>query len=95
MKYECVILDEAHRARRKSIGKDANTHKAQPNNLLKFLNEITFHTHSMLLATATPVQIHPIEAYDLLEALGRPKNAEKGIGDKYSIWRKTPQSVQA
>ena len=92
MKYECVILDEAHRARRKSIGKDANTHKAQPNNLLKFLNEITFHTHSMLLATATPVQIHPIEAYDLLEALGRPKNAEKGIGDKYSIWRKTPQT---
>ena len=92
LKYECVILDEAHRARRKNIGKDANTHRAQPNNLLKFLQEITFQTHSMLLATATPVQIHPIEAFDLLEALGRPKEASKVIGDSYSVWRKTPQT---
>lgn len=92
LKYECVILDEAHRARRKNIGKDANTNKAQPNNLLRFLNDITFQTHSMLLATATPVQIHPIEAYDLLEALGRPKDASKVIGDSYSVWRKTPQT---
>ena len=92
LKYECVILDEAHRARRKNIGKDANTNRAQPNNLLKFLQEITFQTHSMLLATATPVQIHPIEAFDLLEALGRPKEASKVIGDSYSVWRKTPQT---
>ncbi len=92
LKYECVILDEAHRARRKNIGKDANAHKAQPNNLLRFLQEITFQTHSMLLATATPVQIHPIEAFDLLEALGRPKQASKVIGDSYSVWRKTPQT---
>lgn len=46
----------------------------------------------MLLATATPVQIHPIEAYDLLEALGRPKEANKVLGDIYSVWRKTPQT---
>ena len=92
LRYECVILDEAHRARRKNIGKDANENKAQPNNLLRFLQEITFQTHSMLLATATPVQIHPIEAYDLLEALGRPKDANKVIGDSYSIWRRAPQT---
>ncbi|MBR2257287.1 MAG: DEAD/DEAH box helicase family protein [Blautia sp.] len=92
LKYECVILDEAHRARRKNIGKDANAHKAQPNNLLRFLDEITFQTHSMLLATATPVQIDPIEAFDLLDALGRPKDASKVIGDAYSVWRKTPQT---
>lgn len=91
-KYECVIVDEVHRARRKNIGKDPNRFKAQPNNLLHFLDEITFYTHSMLLATATPVQIDPIEAYDLLEVLGRPNEATKVLGDKHSIWRKTPQT---
>ena len=91
-KYECVILDEAHRARRRNLAKDADKHKAQPNNLLRFLNEITFQTHSLLLATATPVQIDPVEAYDLLEALGLPKDACKVMGDSFSVWRKTPQT---
>lgn len=92
LKYDCVILDEAHRARRRNIGKDADKYKAQPNNLLRFLNDITYQTRSMLLATATPVQIHPIEAYDLLEALGRQNDAVKIMGDRYSVWRKTPQT---
>ena len=61
IKYECVILDEAHRARRKNPDKDPDNNKQQPNNLLAFLNEITFQTKSLLLATATPVQINPIE----------------------------------
>lgn len=90
--YECVILDEAHRARRRNLGQNADKHKAQPNNLLRFLNEITFQTHSMLLATATPMQINPIEAFDLLNALGLPKEASKVMGDGFSVWRKTPQT---
>jgi SNF2 family DNA or RNA helicase len=93
IKYECVILDEAHRARRKNAVKDPDIHKAQPNNLLQFLNEITFQTKSLLLATATPVQINPIEVFDLLNALSLPKEAEKVLGDKYSIWRKKPQTA--
>jgi len=92
LKYECVILDEAHRARRRNLSQDADKHKAQPNNLLRFLDDITFQTHSLLLATATPVQIDPIEAFDLLDALGRPKDAFCVLGDAYSIWRKTPQT---
>ncbi len=92
LKYECVITDEVHRARRKNIGKDPNRFRAQPNNLLRFLDEITFQTHSMLLATATPVQIDPIEAYDLLDVLGRPNDATKVLGDSHSVWRKTPQT---
>ena len=90
--YECVILDEAHRARRKNLNQDADKHRAQPNNLLRFLNAITFNTRSMLLATATPVQISAIEAFDLLNALGLPKEASKVMGDDYSVWRKTPQT---
>lgn len=88
--YSCVILDEAHRARRKNLGKDPDQHKAQMNNLLAYLYEITLHTKSLLLATATPVQINPIEAFDLLGALGYPQDAEKVLGDNYSVWRRTP-----
>ena len=92
LKYECVILDEAHRARRKHPEKNPDIHKAQPNNLLAFLNDITFKTKSLLLATATPVQINPIEAFDLINALSLPNEATKVLGDKYSIWRKRPQT---
>lgn len=93
IKYECVILDEAHRARRKNASKDPDINKAQPNNLLAFLNEITFQTKSLLLATATPVQINPIEVFDLVNALALPNDATKVLGDKYSIWRKRPQTT--
>ena len=37
-----------------------------PNNLLRFLRAISPRTKSLLLATATPAQLHPVEAYDLL-----------------------------
>lgn len=90
LRFSCVILDEAHRARRKYLGKDADKYKAQMNNLLAFLYEITLRTKSLLLATATPVQIDPIEAFDLLSTLGFPPDADKVLGDNYSIWRRTP-----
>lgn len=92
LKYDCVILDEAHRARRRNIGKNPDKVKAQPNNLLSFINEITFSTASLLLATATPVQIDPIEAFDLLNALSLPKEAVKVLGDIHSVWRHAPQT---
>ena len=92
IKYECVILDEAHRARRTNPNKDPDNNKQHPNNLLAFLNEITFQTKSLLLATATPVQINPIEVFDLLNALTLPNDATKVLGDKYSIWRIRPQT---
>jgi len=87
--FECVILDEAHRARRRNPTKDPNKHKADPNYLLQFLNTITFKTKSLLLATATPVQINPIEAFDLINALSLP--TFKVMGDIYSEWHKKPQ----
>ena len=91
MRYSCVILDEAHRARRRP-GKDPDKYKAQNNNLLDFMNEISHKTKSMLLATATPVQIDPIEAFDLLMALSQPREADKVLGDNFSKWRLTPKT---
>jgi len=86
--FECVILDEAHRARRRNPIQDPNMHRADPNYLLQFMNTITFKTKSLLLATATPVQIHPIEAFDLINALSLP--TYKVMGDIYSEWHRRP-----
>ncbi len=87
--FECVILDESHRARRRNPQKDPDKNKAEPNYLLQFLNEISFKTKSMLLATATPVQVNTIEAFDLINALSFP--TEKVMGDVYSEWHRKPQ----
>ena len=89
--YECVICDESHRARRRNPGKDPDTNQANPNYLLEFLREISSKTVSMLLATATPVQINTIEAFDLLEALSIP--TDKVLGDRYSKWRTKPLTM--
>jgi len=85
--YECVIVDEAHRARRKKIGNNPeNQHAPEVNNLLEFITNISSQTKSLLLATATPVQLHPIEIWDLLSALARGN--KKVYGNDYSKWRK-------
>ncbi len=85
-----MILDEAHRARRRSRGPDAFG-PADPNNLLRFLWQISPRTKSLLLATATPVQLHPIEAYDLLDALARGSDAV--LGGPGSRWRNARASL--
>ncbi len=90
--FECVILDEAHRARRRNLGGGVRAFApAQPNNLLKFLREISPRTKSLLLATATPVQLHPVEAYDLLDALARGSDAV--LGAPGSRWRNARASL--
>jgi hypothetical protein len=87
--YECVILDEAHRARRSNLGPAHRGEKAEPNNLLRFLMDIAPRTRSLLLATATPVQLDPIEAWDLLNALNEGQNSV--LGSLYSRWRTLPR----
>ncbi len=88
MEYECVIVDEAHRARRKNLGPGKEDEKPNPNNLLKFLIEISKRTKSMLLATATPVQLYPIEAWDLLNILAQ--GSDSVLGSPFSMWRRYP-----
>jgi hypothetical protein len=90
MIFECVILDEAHRARRRNLSPGKEYDPPEPNNLLAFLQDILPRTKSLLLATATPVQLHPIEAWDLLDALGR--GSEAVLGGYGSLWRK-PKAV--
>ena len=89
MEYECIIVDEAHRARRKNLVPGKEHEKPQPNNLMKFLLEISKRTKSMLLATATPVQLYPIEAWDLLNILSQANDSV--LGSNFSMWRRYPE----
>ena len=92
LSYECIIVDEAHHARRKNLGENKEGEKADPNNLLKFLLEIGNRTKSFLLATATPVQIHPIEALDLLSVLASGSK-DNVLGDIMSPWKKAANAL--
>lgn len=84
--YECIIVDEAHRARRNNKGNGKEYESPDPNNLYSFLLQISKLTKSMLLATATPIQLYPIEIYDLLNILSQKNN--NVLGNRFSKWRK-------
>ena len=89
--YSCVIVDESHRARRRKVPKvDAKAEeideKAEPNKLMSFLWQIGRKTKSMLLATATPVQLHPVEAWDLLHILSQGNDGVLGGWTQTSPW---------
>jgi len=67
--WDLVVLDEAHHARRRSL---ANLDDARPNALLRLMRELAPRVPGLVLLTATPMQVHPIEVWDLLALLGLP-----------------------
>ncbi len=73
--WDMVVVDEAHHARRKDY-QDRN--RRRPNRLLELLEGIggqpglAGKTRGLLLLTATPMQVHPVEVWDLLTQLGLP-----------------------
>jgi hypothetical protein len=90
-RYTCVIVDESHRARRRKLpkvdaGADEIDERAIPNKLMAFLREIGPKTKSMMLATATPVQLHPVEAWDLLHILSHGNDSVLGGRTQTSPW---------
>ena len=66
-RYDMVIVDEAHRARFLEV---ANADRRQPNQFLTLLRQLAKRTESLLLLTATPMQLHEAELHALLELLG-------------------------
>lgn len=96
--YTCVIVDEAHRCRRRNApavdaGADAINERAEPNKLMAFLRQIGFKTKSLLLATATPVQLHPVEAWDLLHVLAHGNDGVLGGWTHTSPWYRASQCL--
>lgn len=64
--WDLVLVDEAHHARRK----DFLQPDYRPNRLLDLLTDPGFKRKATLLMTATPMQVHPLEVYDLLVLMG-------------------------
>ena len=77
--WDLVVLDEAHHARRRGAG---SQQEGGPNALLRLMQGLKDRTQGLVLLTATPMQVHPIEVWDLLDLLGLPSEwtAEAFLG---------------
>ena len=73
--WDLVVLDEAHHARRKSPG---SAKEGPPNLLLQLMQKLNARTQGLLLMTATPMQVHPVEVWDLLSLLAMPTAWSRG-----------------
>jgi superfamily II DNA or RNA helicase len=67
--WDLIVLDEAHHARRRGGGLGSDD---RPNQLLHLMQALRHRTDGLILLTATPMQVSPIEVYDLLSLLGFP-----------------------
>jgi ERCC4-related helicase len=67
--WDLVVLDEAHHARRKGAGSVSDK---GPNQLLRLMLRLRERTQGLVLLTATPMQVDPIEIWDLLNLFGLP-----------------------
>ncbi len=70
-KWDLVVLDEAHHARRRGAGGPGDK---GPNELLRLMRGMRERglADGLILLTATPMQVHPVEFWDLLDLLGLP-----------------------
>ncbi len=67
--WDLVVLDEAHHARRASGGLGTDQ---RPNQLLRLMLSLRERTQGLVLLTATPMQVSPLEVWDLMALLGLP-----------------------
>lgn len=68
--FGVVILDEAHKARAQRETRGGQT-SVKSNNLLEFLRKAARNAGSVILGTATPIQLDAVELWDLLAALNQ------------------------
>lgn len=76
--YDLVIVDEAHHARQKRTGG-----RVDPNMLMRLLRDLRHRTHGLVLLSATPLQTHALELYDLLSLLGIPPEWDAVAYERY------------
>jgi len=81
-KYGSVVLDEAHKARRRG---GLGPNKEEPNNLLDFMLRIGPRTRNLLLGTATPIQTEVRELWDLMRILNAGADFVLGR-DLFGYW---------
>ena len=85
-RFSCVIWDEAHKVRRANLSTNNVYDPPEKKLLYKFAEKLAGRTKTMLLATATPVQLHPMELWDLLSVLS--VNNPQVFGGPNGLWRK-------
>lgn len=92
-KYGTVVLDEAHKARRRGGLGDQMT---EANNLLSFMLQIGHKTRNLLLGTATPIQTEVYELWDLLRILNSGVDFVLGreVFGLWSDWEKALPRVK-
>ena len=76
-KYGTVVLDEAHKARRRG---GLSEGREEANNLLRFMREMASRTEHLLLGTATPIQTEVGELWDLMSILNHGAEFVMGRG---------------
>ncbi|MBV8817597.1 MAG: DEAD/DEAH box helicase family protein, partial [Acidobacteriaceae bacterium] len=91
--WDLVLLDEAHHARRRGAGTEQ---EKGPNALLSLMRSLARQCQSLLLLTATPMQVHPVEVWDLIELLGLPPRwaADPHAFLKYFGWASANPSAE-
>ena len=76
--YDLVVVDEAHHARQKRTAD-----RVEPNMLMRLLRDLRHRTHGLILLSATPLQTHAMELYDLLSLLGLPPEWDAVAYERY------------
>ena len=88
-RFGTVILDEAHKARRRG---GLGAKKDEPNNLLDFMLHIGPRTKNLLLGTATPIQTEVHELWDLMRILNAGADFVLGR-EAMSLWVDMEQAL--
>lgn len=82
--FSCVLWDEAHKIRRDNVREPKVWGPPKMNLLYQWAMKLAARTRTMILATATPVQLHPVELWDLLNVLA--VNNDQVLGTAYGRW---------
>ncbi|MBY0527368.1 MAG: DEAD/DEAH box helicase family protein [Gemmataceae bacterium] len=94
--WDLLVVDEAHHARRKDF---LNRDQVRANRLLELLagshgQGLRDKAKSMLLLTATPMQIDPVEVWDLLKMMGMGGRWGAGEGNFLRYFDELRQPVE-
>ena len=82
-RFGVVVLDEAHKAR---VRRARDGSRESANNLMEFMEGMAKESGSVLLGTATPIQLDPVELWDLIFMLHQ--GASHVLGQGATEWRR-------
>ena len=87
-RYGTLVLDEAHKARAR-VGVSG---KRDMNNLMSFMLDAAPRARHVILGTATPMQLHPNEVWDLMAILAA--GAPHVLGNDFSLWQRGDERTE-